>query len=106
MLVPGEVRTTNAVIVSAADVQISDAITAMTPMLLLQVVNRTLLVRLDHQHLEFSVLFLRDFLLLHRLLLRRRGVHIGHSTAAVATAEARALAHATSGAFGACIHAE
>ena len=66
-----ELGAANAVVVSAADVQISDALTAMTT-LLLQMVDLILLVRLDDEHFEFSVLLLRDFLLLRRLLLRRR----------------------------------
>ena len=66
-----ELGATNAVVVGAADVQISDALAAMTT-LLLEMINLILLVRLDDEHFEFSVLLLRDFLLLCRLLLRSR----------------------------------
>ena len=66
-----ELGATNAVVVGAADVQISYALTAMTS-ILLQIVDLYLLVRLDDEHFEFTVLLLRDFLLLCRLLLRRR----------------------------------
>lgn len=66
-----ELGATNAVVVGAADVQICYALTTMTS-ILLQIVDLYLFVRLDDEHFEFTVLLLRYFLLLCRLLLRRR----------------------------------